>query len=179
MIDVMADRILDILERLLTAAHHPDIVAVEQYGPGDGPWGPKSDPKKVRGISGVRVVHQSTATASLWLAVWDGEQPVEAPAVWPVPRQNRAPRLAMFAAQLLEHAKPAEVKAWRLVALPGLGNQEKQAGLPFGLSVVMADGSRVLLRATATGATVGFDPDEEPFPDYVIPADLGKAVADN
>ncbi len=167
--------VLDVMERLLTAAAHPDIVHVERYGPGLGPWGPNVQQSTVKAITGVRVVHQSTATASLREAVWPGEQPVDVPAVMPAPKQNRAPRLAIFAYQLLEAARPAELKAWRLVTLPDLGNQAKQAGLPFGLSVVTADGQKMLLRVTATGPTVGGEPDDEPYPDYVIPEEVRSA----
>lgn len=165
-------QVLDVIERLLTAAAHPDIVTVERYGPDLGPWGPTVEQSKVTTISGVRVVHRSTATASLWEAVWPGEKPVPAPDVLPAPRQNRAPRLAVLAARLLDVAKPDGFTAWRLVALPNLGLVDKQAGLPFGLSIVTADRSQHLLRASATGPTVGEDPDVEPFPDYVIPEEV-------
>jgi hypothetical protein len=108
-------------------------------------------------------------TTSLWEAVWPGEQPIDPPRVMPPPRQNRAPRLLIFTARLLDTARPDGLKAWRLVTLPQLGDPGTQAGLPFGLSIIAGDGRRVLLRATATGPTVGAEPDEEPFPDYVIP----------
>ncbi len=170
--------LLDLVERLLQAAEHPDIVKIERYGPGQGPWGPDVETSKAKSITGIMVRHQSTATASLWEAVWPGEQPVDPPAVWPVPRQNRAPRLLLLVGQLLEAAKPAKVKAWRLVSLPKLGLADKQAGLPFGLSAVLTDGSRWLLRATATGPTVGTDPEEEPFPDYTIPKGVKNAFVE-
>jgi hypothetical protein len=161
-------QVLDVIETLLRAAEHPDITAVERYGPGLGPWGPSVSQSKVKAISGVTVRHQSTATASIWEAVWPGEEPADPPAVLPPPRQNRAPRLAVFVAQLLDAAQPAQFQAWRLVTLPDLGSAG-QAGLPFGVSVVEAGGKRTLLRVTATGPMVGADPLEEPFPDYVIP----------
>jgi hypothetical protein len=164
---------LDIIERLLKASQHPDIVKVERYGPGDGPWGPsvKSPGMDKKRISGVKVAHLSGATASLWDTVWPGEQPVDPPAVLPVPKGNRAPRLAVLAFRLLEVARPAQFKAWRRVALPGVGNPETQEGLPFGLSIVAADGGRSLLRASATGAPQT-DDDEDRFPDWTVPEAL-------
>ncbi len=114
--------------------------------------------------------HQSSATASIWLAQWPGEeQPIGEPNELPPPRQNRAPRLAILVKQLLDAAQPAQLKAWRLVKLPKLGHPETQAHLPSGLSVVTASGERELMRVTATGATEGFDFDADPFPDYMIP----------
>ncbi len=162
--------LLDLLERLLAAADHPDIVKIERYGPGQGPWGPDADQSKVKSITGIKVTHQSSATASIWLAQWPGEeQPIEAPAESPSPRPNRAPRLAILVKQLLDVAQPAELKAWRIVKLPGLGRPDTQAHLPSAVSVVTSAGERLLLRVTATGPTAGQCPAEEPFPDYVIP----------
>lgn len=161
-------QVLDVIERLLVAAEHPDIVEVERYGPGGGVWGPTVEQSRAKQISGLRVVHRSSATASLWEAVWPGEQPATAPAEASTPRQNRAPRLAQFVAQLLDVAKPEQFTAWRLVTLPGLGTANEQAGMPFGLSIVTTTGP-VLLRTTATGPTAGDEPAAEPFPEYVIP----------
>ncbi len=161
--------LLDLVERLLEAAAHPDIVKIERYGPGQGPWGPDVETSKAKGITGVKVRHQSTATASVWEAVWPGEKPVEAPAVLPVPRQNRAPRLLILLKQLLDAARPEQLRSWQLVTLPKLGRTEEQAGLPFGLSIETAGGNHLLLRASATGPTVGVDPEEQIFTDYVIP----------
>lgn len=173
--------VLDVVERLLVAAQHPDTVTVERYGPGEGPWGPTVETSKARGVTGVRVVHQSSATASLWEADQPGAQAVEAPEVIPVPRadklapQMRAPRLLIFTAQLLDVARPAQFQSWQLLTLPDLG-VEGQEGLPFGLGITGAGGGRMLLRASATGPTVGEEPAVEPFPEYVIPAGLGSAV---
>jgi hypothetical protein len=44
--------------------------------------------------------------------------------------------------------------------------------MPFGLGLIFADGSKYVLRATSTGPTVGLEPTEEQFPDYVIPAGI-------
>lgn len=173
---MQASPVLDVIERLLNAAQHPDIVKVERYGPGQGPWGPNVQQSKVKAISGVKVRHQSTAAASLWEAVWPGEQPADMPETLPPPRGNRAPRLVILAAQLLDVARPAQFKAWRMVTLPDLGEPQTQAGLPFGLSIVTADGQKHLLRASATGANVGSEPDEDPFPGYVIPEEEVRAA---
>lgn len=175
--NVSKSPILDIIERLLIAAEHPDIVAVERYGPGDGPWGPDVPTSKAKAITGVKVKYQSTATASLWEAVWPGEQPMPAPAVMPLPTQNRAPRLAIFVARLLDVAQPEQFQAWRLVSLPGVGLPGDHGVLPFGLSIATAGGSKMLLRATATGPTVGFEPESEPFPDYVIPEEVKTCLS--
>lgn len=163
---------LDIIERLLQSAQHPDIVSVARYGPNLGPWGPTVAQSRVKAISGVKVVHPSTATASVWEAVWPAGQPVDPPAVLPGPRQNRAPRLLILLQQLLDVAKPDTLTSWQLVALPGLGDPQTQAGLPTGLAIVTATGDRVLLRATATGPVVGADPDVDPFVDYRIPEEV-------
>jgi hypothetical protein len=162
------ESVLDVVERLLLAAQHPDIVAVERYGPGLGPWGPSVEQSRVKAITGVKVIHQSTATASLWEAIWPGEQAVPVPDKMPPPNQ-RAPRLPILVAQLLDYAKPEQFRAWRLVSLPNIGMSPEQDGMPFGLSIALADGTKVLLRATATGPTMGQEPSQEPFPDYVIP----------
>jgi hypothetical protein len=161
--------ILDVVERLLNTAGHPDIVKVARYGPDLGPWGPTAEKSPVKNATGLKVTHQSTATAMLWEAIWPGEQPIEAPAVLPAPKQNRAPRLVLLVAQLLEVARPAEFKAWRLVTLPDLGRTDMEPRTALGLSFVLADGTRMLLRASATGATMGVEDEEDRFPDYVIP----------
>ena len=163
-------QILDILETLLAAAKHPDITAITRYGPGLGPWGPSVEESKVTSITGVKVTHQSTATASLWEAVWPGGTPVPAPA--DLPPSRRATRLLVFAAELLDIAKPDQLRSWELLALPNLGVAAEAGSMPYGMGVVTADGAKILLRATATGPTVGFEPVEEPFPDYRIPEEV-------
>jgi hypothetical protein len=104
-------QVLDVMEQLLTAAKHPDIIRVERYGTSNAPWGPSAQESKVKSITGVKVKHRSTATASLWLAVWPGEKPITPPAAPLPPRQHRGPRLAILAAQLLDVAQPAQFKA--------------------------------------------------------------------
>jgi hypothetical protein len=159
--------VLDLLEQLLHAARHPDITAIEQYGPGLGPWGPTVAESKVPAITGVQVTYQSTATASLWEAVWPDGKPVHTPAM--PPPNRRAPRLLIFTAQLLDYAKPEQFRSWQLLALPDIGLQTEQGVMPAGLGIVTASGAKVLLRATATGPTAGQEPAVEPFPGYTIP----------
>jgi hypothetical protein len=160
-------QVLDVIEQLLAAARHPDIAAIERYGPGLGPWGPTVEESKAKSITGVKVTYQSTASASLWEAVWPGGQPVPAPT--DLPPSRRASRLLVFAAQLLDYAKPDQLRSWQLLALPGLGPDSEQGVTPTGLGVVTTSGTKLLLRSTSTGPTVGTEPAEDPFPDYVIP----------
>lgn len=161
---------LDVIERLLAAARHPDITAVARYGPGLGPWGPTSQASKVKAITGVRVTFQSTATASLWEAVWPDPAPVPVPDM-PAP-SRRAQRLLLLAAALLDHAKPDQFRAWQLVTLPGLGLEDERGVMPSGLLLTDTSGKQFLLRATATGPTVGAEPAAEPFPDWAIPEEV-------
>src|ERR1051325_2076488 len=110
---IMTAVVLDTVEKILLGARHPDIVKIERYGPSAGPWGPsvKSRGMDKRGISGVKVTHQSLATASLWDAIWPGEQPVDPPATLPPPKGYRAPRLAILTFQLLDIVRPEQFKA--------------------------------------------------------------------
>jgi hypothetical protein len=163
----MSAEVLDIIEQLYVAAQHPEIAAIERYGPGLGPWGPSKEESKVPSITGIKVTYQSTATASLWEAVWAGGTPVPAPT--DLPPSRRAARLLVFTAQLLDHAKPSQLASWQLLALPGLGPDNEQGVTPAGMGVVTADGAKLLLRSSSTGPTVGQEPAEEPFPDYSIP----------
>ena len=160
--------ILDVIEGLLNAAEHPDIVKVDRYGDGNEPWGPSTERSKSKTLAGVKVTHQSTATASLWGAVWPGQQPVAVPDVLPAPK-FRAARLAILVVQLLDVARPAQFKAWQLVALPDLGPAEARGTFPAGVSITCADGASMLLRATSTGASVGHEDTEDRFSDYMIP----------
>jgi hypothetical protein len=159
-------QVLDVFEGMLVASEHPDIVEVTRFGTSGEPWGPNT---RATGITGVKVRHQSTATASLFGAVWPGEKPLPIPDTMPPPPQNRAPRLAIFAVQLLEVARPAQFQSWSLVALPDLGPTDQRGTSPFGVSLVCADGTKMLLRVSATGANVGAEPTEEPFPEYRVP----------
>jgi hypothetical protein len=163
---VQLAEILDVFEQLLTASGHPDIVSVRRYGTDTAPGGPSP--------AGVAVKYQSGSHAYLAGGTGAGEVPLAVPEVMPPPKR-RASRLAIFAVQLLDVARPEVFKAWRLVALPDGGpDGERGSTFPAGVSLVCADGTRMLLRVTAGSGQQG-DPDEDPFPDYVIPADLAVA----
>ncbi|GIM88792.1 hypothetical protein [Paractinoplanes toevensis] len=161
--------ILDVVEDLLRRAEHPDITAITRYGDSNQPWGPSAERSKVKGVTGLKVAHQSTATAMLWGADLPGETPLDVPATLPEPKY-RAARLAILVVQLLDAARPAQFKAWRLVALPDMGPTEQRGTFPSGVSIVTADGTRMLLCTSSTGAMVGDEPAEEPFPDWQVPA---------
>lgn len=170
------NELLDLIERVLGAGEHPDITAVERYGPGDGAWGPTVEKSQVKAISGVRVRHESTASAMLWGAIWPGGQPVQAPAQLPPPAQNRAPRLVILTAQLLEVARPAELRSWQLLAFPDRGLEADRGVMPFGLGIETAGGEKMLLLASATGPTVGSEPAEDPYPGYRIPEGVATCL---
>jgi hypothetical protein len=156
--------VLDVIERLLTAANHPDIVKVERYGTGTEAGGPTAEKSKTSHLVGVKVHHQSTSTASLWGSVPSGVTPAEPPAELPAPRL-RAPRLVLLVAQLLDAARPAEFTSWQLFTVDELGS-----ALPYAIGITCADGSKVLLQASSAGASVGREPDEDPFPDWQVPS---------
>jgi hypothetical protein len=153
---VQLSQVLDVFEGLLIAAEHPDIVSVRRYGQDAAPGGGSP--------AGIKVKHRSGSEAYLWGAIRPGATPVPMPDKPPAPR-FRAPRLAIFAAQLLGAARPPAFRSWQLVAFPGLGHEPDT---PLGLDLVGADGGRLLLRATAGSGDS--DPLDEPFPDYRIPS---------
>lgn len=161
-------QILDVVEGLLVASEHPDIVAVERYGTEGEPWGPSVEKSRARSITGVQVRYQSSAKASLWGAVWPGETPIPLPEQMPEPKR-RSERLAVFVVQLLDFARPEVFRSWQMVTLPGIGLETEQGKTAGGISLVCADGTRMLLRSTATGVTIGQEPEVEQFPDYAIP----------
>ena len=167
-------QVLDVVEGLLVASRHPDIVKVERYGTATEPWGPNVAKSKTSLISGVRVTYVATSTAVLWGAVKSDTIPVQAPAEMPPPTL-RAFRLPIFVAQLLDVARPAAFTSWQLVAQPTMGPKDRLGELPSGLNIACADGTRILLLSTATGAMVGSYPEQEQFPDYVIPDGLQAA----
>ncbi|RZU52077.1 hypothetical protein EV385_3918 [Krasilnikovia cinnamomea] len=160
--------ILDVIEVVLNASEHPDIVQVDRYGDATEPWGPNIQTSKSRSISGVRVRFQSSASAMIFGAIWPGETPVPVPDEMPPPAR-RAPRLAIFVVQLLDVARPTKFRSWQLVALSDLGPTDARGSSPSGVSLVCADGTKMLLRVTGASASIGVDPETEPFPDYVMP----------
>jgi hypothetical protein len=161
-------QVLDVIEGVLVAAEHPDIVAVERYGNATEPWGPNATQSKTTSISGLRVRYQATSRALLNGRIDPKAYPVEMPAEMPPPTL-RAPRLAIFVAQLLDVARPDVFSSWQLVSTPDAGSAESAGKLPYGISITCADGTTMLLLTQAMGAMVGTDPTEEPAPDYVIP----------
>ncbi len=167
-------QVLDVVEGLLVASEHPDIVKVERYGTATEPWGPSVERSRTTSIAGVKVTYTSTSTALLNGRIETAAFPVPMPAELPPPRL-RAPRLAIFVAQLLDVARPEVFSRWELVSLPSLGDAGQLGTLPYGLSIACADGTTMLLLAQSTGAMVGSEPTEEPFPDYVIPAEGVKS----
>ncbi|GAB1641800.1 hypothetical protein [Krasilnikovia sp. MM14-A1259] len=160
--------VLDVIEGVLNASEHPDIVQVDRYGDATEPWGPNVQTSTSRSISGVRVRYQSSASAMIFGAVWPSETPIPVPDEMPPP-VRRAPRLAIFVVQLLDVARPAEFRSWQLVALSDLGPTDARGSSPSGVSLVCADGTKMLLRVSGASVSTGADPETEPFPDYVIP----------
>ena len=161
-------QVLDVIEGLLLASEHPDIVKVDRYGTGTEPWGPTVERSRTKSVAGVKVTYTSTATAILLGMIKPETYPVPMPADMPPP-SRRAPRLAIFVAQLLDVARPAIFSAWELMSSPTVGDPAQLGQLPYGISITGTDRTKMLLMAQATGAMVGTDPAEEPFPEYVIP----------
>jgi len=152
-------QVLDVFEGLLVASKHPDIVEIERYGRDVAPGG--SSP------AGVKARYQSGSEAYLWGAVWPGEIPITVPDEMPPPKR-RADRMAIFAVQLLDVARPDVFTSWQLVAFPDLGPTDERGKSAAGVSLVCSDGTKMLLRVTAGSGPSG-DPAEDPFPDYRIP----------
>ena len=165
-------RVLDVVEGLLVASGHPEIVKVERFGAATEPWGPSAAQSKSSSIAGIRVTYASSSTAMIWGAVWPGEKPLPMPEEMP-PVADRASRLPIFVVQLLDVARPADFTSWQLVALPNLGATDTTPG---GVSLVCGDGTRMLLRCSATGVTVGAEPETDPYADYVIPDEVRTSV---
>lgn len=161
--------VLDVVQGLLVASEHPDIVSVDRYGSSTEPWGPNAAQAKTSTISGVKVTYTATSTAMLWGAISPGVVVVPMPAVMPPPTQ-RTPRLPIFVVQLLDVARPPAFTSWQLVAQPTVGPKDLLGTLPSGLTIACADGTKMLLLSQSTGAMVGTDPAEEPFPDWQLKA---------
>ncbi|MEU1761228.1 hypothetical protein [Micromonospora sp. NPDC005652] len=149
------DRALTLIAALLEASEHPDIVNVGNYGKDDRPGG--------QSPTGIRVTHRNQSFSMLWGAVEPaGTTGVPLPDEMPPPRQ-RAARLLVFVHQLLDVAKPAQLRSWRLCASPGV-----VVPVAAALRLEGHDGSTAYLRATS-GSGGNAEPDAEPFPDYEIP----------
>ncbi|MDI6102500.1 hypothetical protein QLQ12_28155 [Actinoplanes sp. NEAU-A12] len=153
-------QVLDVIETLFQACGHPEIEAVERFGSDTVPGGPSP--------SGVRIRYVDGALAYLWGAVWPSETDLPTPETLPPPAGRRPDRVAVLAALLLDAARPAGFRSWRLVALRDLGPSDERGKVPRGLRIVCADGTSLLLRATAAGGPERA-PEEEPYPDWRIP----------
>lgn len=153
--------VLDLVQRLIVAAQHPDIDDVRLYGEGT-----EQSP------AGVAVKDQRGGSTYLWGTTAKGETPVETSVALPPPKLG-AQRIAVLVVKLLDAARPGTLQAWRLVALPGLGPTDARGVAPAGVSVIGADGSRFLLRATHGGSQTG-DPAEDPFPDWRVPDPVAR-----
>ncbi|GAB1694927.1 hypothetical protein [Krasilnikovia sp. M28-CT-15] len=77
--------VLDVIEGVLKASDHPDIVQVDRYGDATEPWGPNIQTSKSLSISGVRVRYQSSASAMIFGAVWPSETAIPVPDKMPPP----------------------------------------------------------------------------------------------
>lgn len=158
---------LDMIEALVRAAAHPDVVAVRRYGSDPEPGG--------NWPSGVKLVHETGAESMLWAAVPPRDaRPVALPQEMPEPRL-RATRLLIFAHRLLDVAQPSRLASWELCAAPGVGIAPGES--PSALRLHCRDRSVVYLRATAASGTSG-EPDTDPYPDYQIPEGVRTCLTD-
>lgn len=146
-------QVLDVVERLHSAAQHPDIVLVKRYGRDEKPGG--------KSPAGVSLKYQSGSEAYIWAATAEAAVPADlAPEV--ASRRIRGPHTIRLLLRLFDVAQPELFTAWRTVAFPDLGLSQV-----CGIELNGADGSIFVLRVTSgSGPT---DPDGDPFPDYVIP----------
>jgi hypothetical protein len=140
-----AQQILDTIERLLTAAHHPDIAGVDRYGPA--------------GLN-VAVTYASGAHAYVWAV--PGRTVVK-PVDLPENLGDYRPRvlhLIKLVCDLLEMARPDGMQ-WRTVAVDGVHLA------PCGIEV-RAGGETTLLQVNAGGAP-GLDSDPAAWDGWRIP----------
>ncbi|MFI1987819.1 hypothetical protein [Actinoplanes sp. NPDC020271] len=151
--------VLDVLQELHVASGHPELAAVERFGTDATPGGPSP--------AGLRLRYGTGSFAYLWGAVWAGETAMAVPEDLPPP-SHRASRAVVFAAQLLDVARPDAFRTWELCALRDLGPAAARGKAPLGLRINSAEGTSFLLRATAAGGPTR-EPDTEPHPSYRIP----------
>lgn len=149
---------LDMMEAILRAAEHPDIVSVSRYGADTQPGG-QSPP-------GIKAVHQTGSYAMLWAAVPHRHARPVPLGDMPPPRY-RAQRILVLAHQLLDVARPEVITSYELCATPGVGDWTGDPPLSA-LRLKCGDGSVVYLRATAASGG-GAEPETDPYPDYQIP----------
>ncbi|MFI5934172.1 hypothetical protein [Actinoplanes sp. NPDC051494] len=137
---------LDLVERLLTAAQHPDVSRVYRY---DG------------ATSGVALTYRSDAKAFFSpMPGKVGVQPADLPedlGRWTF-RGNYALKMLV---DLLEAVRPAAVTGWRTVAI------DKIAMKPAGIEL-SGPGGTVVLRVTS-GGPMGLDSDPADFENWRLP----------
>ncbi|GIE75700.1 hypothetical protein Aph02nite_16500 [Actinoplanes philippinensis] len=161
------NQVLDVIDKLLRGCAHPEIEAVERFGTDGAPGGPSP--------AGLRIRYVNGALAYLWGAIWPQETDLPAPDRLPPPLGNRPDRAAVLVVLLLDAVRPPEFRSWQLVALPDLGPTGQRGKVPRGLRIVGADGTSLLLRATAAGGP-DRDPADEPYPAWIVPANLGARL---
>ncbi|NJP33674.1 hypothetical protein [Micromonospora thermarum] len=150
---------LDVMEALLRAAEHPDIVEVARYGADTQPGG-QSPP-------GVKAKHENGSYAMLWAEVPPRDARPMPLGEMPPPRL-RARRILVLAHQLLDVARPEPFASWELCATPGVGDWTGGDPPPSALRITCRDRSVVYLRGTAASGDEA-EPETDPYPDYQIP----------
>lgn len=142
------DSVLDIIERLLSSAQHPDMTAFSRFS---------------ASYTGIAITYADDAHAFISVEPEKVKtRVVRLPEVMPEYKTQVVHLLALLV-DLLELAKPAGWQ-WRLVEVEGVHLS------PSGLEVNV-NGAATLLRVTAGGAP-GVDTDPATFADWRIPADL-------
>ncbi|WP_038842415.1 hypothetical protein [Salinispora arenicola] len=145
---------LDVMEAILRAAEHPDIVEVTRYGADTQPGG-QSPP-------GIKVRHQSGTAAMLWAGASPRDAtPVPLP-TGPLPPRQRAARILVLTQQLLDVARPEVFASWELCRQPGV-----EVPVAAAVRITARDGSTIYLRGTAASGDT--EPETDPYPDYQIP----------
>ncbi|NIL42923.1 DUF2058 domain-containing protein [Salinispora arenicola] len=148
---------LDVMEAILRAAEHPDIVEVTRYG-ADTQSGGQSPP-------GIKVRHQSGTAAMLWAGVSPRDAtPVPLP-TGPLPPKQRAARILVLTQQLLDVARPEVFASWELCRQPGV-----EVPVAAAVRITARDGSTIYLRGTAASGDT--EPETDPYPDYQIPQEV-------
>lgn len=142
--------VLDVFEKLFTAAEHPGIVKVEQH-----------HGRSAGGYDGVNVYWSFEGHTFLWIN-HEKASPQECPPPHLATNLRVVDYLLLLALGLCDAARPAPFASWAPAAYPGV------AVSPGGLVVKAADGSTFNLRITHSSGANG-DPKEDPFPDYRIP----------
>ncbi len=147
---------LDVMEALLRAAEHPDIVTIRRYGRDAQPGG--------QSPAGVKIQHRSSDTWALLSAFPPPRDatPVPLPSEMPPPKW-RAARILVFAHQLLDAGKPEPFASWELCRQPGT-----EGPVAAAIRVSARDGSVFYLRGMAASGSMR-EPEVDPYPDYQIP----------